>query len=242
MFVPFFKKGDDNIANRKYNLNENYFEQINNEENAYWLGFIYADGFVSHKQLIIELSSKDNEHLRKFINCLNANYPIKKIRKNNKEYSRIEIGSIKLVNDLNKLGCMTKKSLILKFPTLEQVPKNLQIHFMRGYFDGDGTLSVSEGYRTRNDCNNKKYHYKAWCFKVLGTYEFLEEYSKNLNVVQNKILHNNNPNKNSFNLKFGGKNKINYILEKLYNNSTIYLDRKYEKYLEFKKDTNKQPI
>lgn len=31
---------------RYYYFNENFFEKINNELSAYWLGFLYADGCI----------------------------------------------------------------------------------------------------------------------------------------------------------------------------------------------------
>ena len=30
----------------EYNYNEKYFEEINTERKAYWLGFLYADGYI----------------------------------------------------------------------------------------------------------------------------------------------------------------------------------------------------
>ena len=45
-----------------------------------------------------------------------------------------------MFNDLIKQGCVPNKSLILTFPNKYQVPKNLINHFIRGYFDGDGSI------------------------------------------------------------------------------------------------------
>ena len=36
----------------KYKRNENYFSYIDTPEKAYWLGFIYADGFITKKKLM----------------------------------------------------------------------------------------------------------------------------------------------------------------------------------------------
>ena len=57
---------------RKYALNETFFEVINSEEKAYWLGFIAADGCVYRRTLSINLNIKDKEHLEKLITVLNS--------------------------------------------------------------------------------------------------------------------------------------------------------------------------
>ena len=45
-----------------------YFDKINTEEKAYWLGFLYADGSISSKEDKIELglAEKDLHHIEKF--------------------------------------------------------------------------------------------------------------------------------------------------------------------------------
>ena len=68
--------------------------------------------------------------------------------------------SQKTVNDLKKLGCVEKKSSILTFPTSQQVPNNLIYHFIRGYFDGDGSICITD----------KNYH-----ISFVGTENFIKE-------------------------------------------------------------------
>ena len=53
-------------SHKVYSLNENYLEKIDNEEKAYWLGFIYAAGYITENKLGISLAKCDKEHLRKF--------------------------------------------------------------------------------------------------------------------------------------------------------------------------------
>lgn len=62
-----------------YFINENIFEKIDTEEKAYWLGFIYADGYVSTNTYAfgIELSIKDIDHLIKFKKFLSWDGEIK---------------------------------------------------------------------------------------------------------------------------------------------------------------------
>ena len=134
---------------RKYYFNENFFEVINTEEKAYWLGFIAADGCIvpprvgttSGACLKIRLHPKDREHLEKFILALNSNLVIKD--RINTGFSEgqpcidLEINSIKMVRDLIDKGIVPHKSLILEPPKID--PK-FNLHFIRGYFDGDGSI------------------------------------------------------------------------------------------------------
>ena len=73
----------------KYYRNSNIFEKIDTEEKAYWLGFLYADGYVDPErgEIILGLAEKYKEHINKFINFLETNAPYKdKINNQNKLY------------------------------------------------------------------------------------------------------------------------------------------------------------
>ncbi|KKN34071.1 hypothetical protein LCGC14_0797420 [marine sediment metagenome] len=132
-------------TSRIYEIDETYFETINTEHKAYWLGFLYADGCVrirkdtSHS-LSFKQHKRDKDIFIKFNECLNSNYPFKPVKNTN--VYQIEIGSKKLVKALISKGCMPRKSLILSFPEDTILPVNLQKHFIRGYFDGDGSISI----------------------------------------------------------------------------------------------------
>lgn len=218
---------ENNIAdhqNHKFDFNRRFFENINSEKKAYWLGFIYADGSVykskdnvSH-HLVIKLSSKDINHLHKFKNDFNLPHEIK-LRKENGfgggfESARIRIISKELVNDLIKHGCVPNKTFILQFPDINE---NLYNHFMRGYFDGDGSISWA---------NKQKQ------IVVLGNYDFLFKFQeilmKNCNIYKTKIGKKNK----IYRLTYGGNLNIKKIGEFLYANYTTCLDRKREKFYE----------
>ena len=127
--------------------------------------------------------------------------------------------SIPCKEDLIKQGCVPKKSLILKFPTEQQVPNYLIKHFIRGYFDGDGWFSNTPS-----------------CFQVgiIGTEDFIKGF---LNIIEiqnknNKIftVHREDGAKRYV---FGGLNDVTNFLNWIYKDANIYLDRKYEHYLDF---------
>ena len=102
---------------------------------------------------------------------------------------------------------------------------------MRGYFDGDGCLS--------KDSKRNRY-----MFSVLGTLEFISSYQKILvdicgcNVTKLGQRHPDRCN-NNYTMTYGGKQSINNILDFLYKDATVFLDRKYIKYLQFKEEYNK---
>jgi len=153
---------------RKYNVDDDFFENINNEYNAYVLGFIYADGCVHSERntFSISLQNKDENILTKMKHCMNSNNPILKHKSRYSEkYKYIEkcklsITSKKIIDDLKFIGCVNNKSNNLIFPT--KIENEHIRHFMRGYFDGDGTVFVSN----QNDIR----------FGIISTEEFCKVY------------------------------------------------------------------
>lgn len=215
---------------RKYSVDENFFEVIDTEEKAYWLGFLYADGYVSSQKSSIELGlqEKDLSHIELFAQHIKSNSPISKHKRtlNGKDYHgyRLTINSQKIKNDLINKGCTENKSLTLTFPTYEQVPKNLMKHFIRGYVDGDGCYYIH-----KNPCKSSRTGFKSRIvFEVAGTEAFLRGMISELGLHSNKIhdLHKGRPK----------SKKINYsgvyaerIISFLYSDANVYLERKHEK-------------
>ena len=81
----------------KYSYDSNFFEKIDSEAKAYWLGFLYADGYIHRnykngkiKSMSLELSlkSEDRAHLENFLRDIRSNVPIKDkvIKLNDKKY------------------------------------------------------------------------------------------------------------------------------------------------------------
>lgn len=136
-------------------FNERCFQSLN-EESAYWLGFVLADGCMmrNNYSLTIGLSRKDRAHLEKFARFLGGVTSIKDRMVKTYECCYVSIGSKQMFNDLLKYGCTPKKSLTLKFP---EIPDEYFWHFLRGYFDGDGCV-VS----------------KANSVAIIGSYSFID--------------------------------------------------------------------
>lgn len=207
------------ISNRRAekSFNISFFNEIDSEEKAYWLGFMFADGSVGQykKSYRIELSLaiKDSEHLQKFANAL----MFSKIKKTS-DRCRISIGSKIMFEKLIEYGCTEKKSLTLEFPKTSIFQDKLLItHFVRGYFDGDGCISHS-------DKEKKKLN-----VTILGTEKFLLDLNMCIYPEKKMKLAKK---KNIYVLSFNGKTGLEF-LKRIYSGSTIHLDRKKQKYNEY---------
>lgn len=144
-------------ATRKFSLfkDETFFEMINSEEKAYFLGLIYADGFVSSSKgsFGISLQEEDKyliDQLKESLKFAGSVKNVGRKKPHHKDRFRIDVSSIKMLGDLSKLGVVDKKSLILRFPTEELVPIEFMPHFLRGVFDGDGSISIKTYNRKRD--------------------------------------------------------------------------------------------
>jgi hypothetical protein len=214
------------INSRKYNVNHNFFNKIDNEHKAYWLGFIYADGYVSkktktEKKVGISLNTKDIEHLETFKKHINSTYPIKIYKSKSFggveiKYCRLLMSSDQLFDNLVAKGAFEKKTLILKFPDESIVPKELQNHFIRGYFDGDGSFKKNNNFYAFNLCGTKEFLIK--CQEILGKQTKLEKRHKD--------------NKNNYSFSIGGRLQVKKIGDYLYRSATVCLERKYNRYRE----------
>jgi len=218
----WFKRDGIKIINLQNIAKFNYriFDKINSEEKAYWLGFIYADGYVSSRDNTFELSLglKDTIHLIKFAKFLEYENNIK----TDSFRCRFSVTNRHFHKKLNELGIIPKKSLVIKFPDKNILPLKLYIPFIRGYFDGDGYVGT-------NIMKNKRRYYNV---ALLGTKHFLTAVLNFLDIKSNLRLANKNGAIEAKQFELS-KNKGLLLLIKLYSNSKIHLERKYKKYKEF---------
>lgn len=212
---------------RKPNENIRFFKVIDTEEKAYWLGFIYADGYVVYNkkqgnyELGIELNEIDIEHLKKFNKCFNNGFKISTRQKTQKSGNIIDMCNIRLyskdlVEDLMNNGIVPNKTYSEVFPIIED--EKLFFHFLRGYIDGDGSYVVAkvktskrviEYPRITITGNNRK------CLEYI--LERLQEYNISSHIIKDR---------NNFRLEISQKQSCKEIIEKLYFESNISLDRK----------------
>lgn len=211
------RKNNIKIVNhRKYQIEEDFFEKIDTEIKAYWLGFIMADGYNSGEFIRIDI--QDEGHLNKLRDCIfkNKDMPIRnRMSPTNKNVYYLTLQSKKIVTDCEILGIVKRKSMITKYPNIN---KNQDRNFIRGLFDGDGCLTYS---MDRN--------YRRYTFTIVGNVDLIlsvkQKIEENLDI---KISERKN--KTIYELYIRGNQKIIKVLEWLYLNSNINLDRKYNKY------------
>ncbi len=213
---------------RRYKFNETYFDKIDTEDKAYFLGLLYADGCNITNGIKLSLQSNDIDILDKLNILIGSENTIKTtISKttNKKNMSHLTIYSQSISLQLMKLGCIPNKSLTLKFPTEEQVPSKLIRHFIRGYFDGDGNIY---------------YKQKSTYFNSRASLVSTEDFCNSVkNLIDEKLIIKCSvryKSKNNITKQFeitGDRNSI-IFLDWIYQNSKIHLDRKYNKYLELK--------
>ncbi len=202
---------------RRYLLDETFFDKINTEEKAYWLGFITADGSIEDTyRLKIRLKYGDKKHLKKFLTAVKANNPIRKeiTSLNDKLYpmASVAIGSKRMILALSRLGVWPRKSFTIK--PCARVPKHLLHHYWRGLVDGDGSLS------------KLTHHPKRYNISLVGNKAIVSGFWA---WIVSFIRSNAKPCKQRtiWSIGFTGS-FAKTIVEHLYKDANVYLDRKYK--------------
>jgi hypothetical protein len=131
------------------NLTIDYFKRVHTKEKAYWLGFLFADGFITRTsrgtvQIGIKLAQKDEDTIDRFCECLGLDKGRKQYLtgEGGKKQVRIIFACKKISNDLLKQGLTFRKSRIIEYPHLPQ--RNLDLAFLLGFYDGDGHQNSTE--------------------------------------------------------------------------------------------------
>lgn len=221
------------------NTSHTFFDNINEEIKAYLLGFYYADGCISNNKLQIGVDFKDKEIIDYFKENI---APLNKIteyiskRKNkNGSYTHmfsLTINSDKICEKLEKYG-MGHRKTYKELEDLSFIQDNVMRHFIRGYFDGDGSVYYHKGkkkYKLKNG-TIKEYEYinRIW---------YIISYTKpHLVIIQNWLYRNGikanvyNDGRDNFILSVTKKDSFFKLRDLLYNNSNFFLKRKRDKFM-----------
>lgn len=214
----------------KYTVDHFIFNEINNEEKAYWLGFLFADGYVRKRktknifELKLKISIKDESHLIEFKKFLKSTHPItKQISKvKYKEFISISecvslsVYSKQIFDDLCRLGCTPNKSIRIGKPNISD---EYFSHFIRGYFDGDGCVSMGkEGKNRMISFTSASTEILKWINTILY-----------LNNASNKDIIKRG---NIYTLRYFNQYDLELIYSFLYKDATLFLNRKKHKYAE----------
>lgn len=214
--------------NYEQRMNHDYFESIDSEHKAYWFGFLMADGYNNESQCNIEVTLKtsDKNHLQLLQQDLkvnNCDIKEKQIVLNGKIYeaARIIFYSKKMSEDLAVKGCVQRKSLISYFPSTDILPINLQRHFVRGYYDGNGSLHMNIKYKS--------------CVFAIDSNETLcqqiaDVINNNVDGLTNTFRYCQRSQAGS--IRMTGRINACRILNWIYDQNTICLARKYNHFVE----------
>lgn len=216
---------------RRDELRVRFFDAIDTEEKAYFLGLWYADGNVginkrgSYTASII-LSSEDSYLLRHLSGLLYVKPKslcrIPAYISKRKNGRRVKNGETKMLyvygrdffDTLVKQGCFPRKSLTLRFPTEKQVPASFLHHFIRGYFDGDGSI----GYYLNN--HGDAYH----AVSIVSSHRFIAELKE---VLDGRGIYGHIKKVNNISyLNFSARDKIGRFYDLIYSDATIWMKRK----------------
>lgn len=225
----------------KENIDDIFFDEINTEEKAYMLGYYYADGTCNDKSYNITMSqTKEDSYIIELFKKLS---PYTKITETKECYNRtnghiskpmlsISINSKHMVETMTNYG-IGKNKTYRTVTDFSFVPKEFMIHFIRGYFDGDGCVSVTNGIRKIKG-REYKYHNYTWSIishnkePLCFIKNFLEEnYEIYSNVIQEK--------RGNYLILINRKNDFFKFRDILYQNAEFFLSRKKEKYYSYEK-------
>jgi hypothetical protein len=201
--------------NRKYTFDRSLFESIDTEEDAYWLGFFFADGWVKDRGSFgFMLSMRDYGHLISFRAYARSTHPIDC----SDRFCRLEIAAKEYLPTLAKYGLVQGKSSTVVLPALAQP---LRRHFVRGVFDGDGWYSC------RADGFSRAFGIIGSDTLLTGLQEILIE-----ECGMSRLPLYRDKNKASWvaTLSYGGRHVCERLYHYLYDGATVYLPRKKDKW------------
>ena len=206
-------------SNAIYTINYEYFKKIDTEHKAYWYGFLLADGYVNERELSLCVKNTDIDIVQIFAEDIETDVPIKYDKYGN---PFITIVCKELSKSLLDKGFHNRKSWSIDFDYIKSfVPDELFNHFIRGMFDGDGCLK----YYSYPYLKKPQLHFGYTGVK--NVCEFIKDF---FDINRDLIFEGNV----TYTVVSRDPNKIIEICTYLYNNSTIYLKRKYEIYNKIK--------
>lgn len=206
-----------------YTFNESYFNTVDTEEKAYFLGLLASDGYVSDKGTIaIGLSGeRDRVILERFKMATGFEGPITSKQPNypgSQRHYTVSLNSKQMAADLARHGVVPRKSLVYEFDN--QLPTHLIRHYVRGVFDGDGSAS----YRKNG----------TFMLGLMGSKRFIVKLHAHMGVeigLEPHIEYGKPPRSpETAQLKAGG-NYVSLIwLDWMYRDAKVFLPRKEAKY------------
>lgn len=214
----------------QHSLTDHKFFEVYTSDVAYILGLYTADGWIESNRFTIGLNSVDEEILYRIGYKMSKSYSIyhKKSRINNAgiktgEITVLGIWSKPICITLERINCGKGKTKLEKY-FFKNIPNKFKWDFIRGYFDGDGSIVNSKGKR------NNGYKYNNYCFSITSkTFQILSDIKDFLYMenIKSSIIDDG---RHNYRLQVTSKKNIKVIFNKLYP-AELYLKRKYIKFL-----------
>ena len=206
-------------------MKEDYFENIDTEAKAYFLGLLFTDGnvFIGKRktnQIALELTVRDVEILEKLKKELNTDNKIS-YRKNpsRSETVSLRVFSQKMVEDLSKYGIVPQKTKKAKHLPLDLIPDNLKKDFVRGLIDGDGSIFYHG--------TDKKLLGLTFCSYCRNICDELKDICDSFIGIETKNKVYTEKNKNISRVTYNKQDVTKQLVTVLYKDSNYYLTRKY---------------
>lgn len=203
-----------------YSLNIDYFKFIDSEDKAYFFGLLMSDGYhhTERGEVCLTLSEIDVGILQQFNNHLNSDRPLLYLPER-KAY-RLIISNKIMSKHLAALGLNQAKSFNKLFPST--LALNLEPHFMRGYFDGNGSVSISSKIKANI----------YWALTSCDSFLYTYEHKLLTQCGLNKTKWDRHEQTNIYSLRYSGRENLYKIYNYLYKDASIWLERKHTKFLE----------
>ena len=209
-------RGTDDV----YEINEDFFHNWS-KEMAYILGLILTDGNIGTEDDRISITMKDVEVLEKVKRKLESNHPIKYTEAN--DIYQFRFAREKMSDRLREIGITKKKSLIVEFP---EVPDEFLSHFIRGVFDGDGSVF----FEPRSKKSPLRVSFISGSKTFMTTLENMLHLHAGLSERTIYETHRKNV---SYYIRYGHNDSLkffDYIYAKA--DESLWLERKHQKFLE----------
>lgn len=226
-------RGIEARRKNRYTLNENFFNKIDSEEKAYFLGLLFADGFVGdakHNNISLSASSINKDILEKFTTSIEFTGNIRRVKNKAGYHTENDIFTINfssktMCDDLRKYGMTGLKIDRLNTMINTKIPKNFVRHFYRGYIDGDGCIGIRDSSR---NINGKTYSYQQPYIVLISTQYFLNNFIANVGITSGCFKKSKTDYMQYvYILK---KKDVKTALDFLYKDAHVYLDRKFNSY------------
>lgn len=205
------------IKPRKYSLNTNFFSNYSSQS-SYLLGWFYSDGNVTKdlRTVRLHLQKSDSEILEQIKAVVSSNQPLYY----NNNSVELKLHSKIMVKDIYSLGCKERKTKKITFPKFP--PKKFYKDFIRGYFDGDGSIMF-------NNPNTLKINFS-------GNRKFIQQLNKIINktlkIPPAKLKENKKNDHPSVWMIYFYGNNARKLCNWMYSGANgLYLNRKHKRYI-----------